>query len=162
QSHVAAVEQDVLNAAIDVCVEDWRNSASGRAVLVVGPEAWRQVTGGWNPGFCCGLSAVADTLEILTGEPHQLVEWVVAALLQAHGVPPFIARVIGRLVANWLLAPFDPIDKTATRLRVLGVLLCVEAGDLSDCPCLQELGQELAIDDVKRELAEALGITPQP
>jgi hypothetical protein len=162
QSRVSTVEQDVLDAAIDVCVEDWRKNASSRAALVVGPDAWHEVTSGWNPGFCCGLSAVADTLEILTGEPHQLVEWAVAAILQAHGVPPFIARVIGRLVANWLLAPFDPIDKAATRLRVLGVLLCVEDGNLDHCPCLEQLGQDLTIDALKRDLAEDLHITPQP
>jgi len=161
QSHVAAVEQDVLDATIDVCVEDWRNSASSQAALVVGPQAWRQVAGAWSPGVCGGLCTVADTLELLSGEPHLLVEWMVAALLQAHGVPPFIARVIGRLVANWLLSPLDPMGKAATRLRVLGVLLCLEAGDLGDCPCLEQLGQELAIDALKRELAEDLGIAPQ-
>lgn len=155
------MERDVLDAAIDVCVEDWRKNASTSAASVVGQGAWREVTRGWSTGSCCGLSAVADTIEILSGEPHQLVEWMVAAILQAHGVPPFIARVIGRLVANWLLAPLDPIDKAAMRLHVLGVLLCVEDGDLGHCPCLERLGQDLTIDLLKRELAEDLDIAPQ-
>ena len=142
QSGVPTMERDVLDAAIDVCVEDWRKNASTSAASVVGQGAWREVTRGWSTGSCCGLSAVADTIEILSGEPHQLVEWMVAAILQAHGVPPFIARVIGRLVANWLLAPLDPIDKAAMRLRVLGVLLCVEDGDLGHCPCLERLAQD--------------------
>jgi hypothetical protein len=161
QSRVATVERDILDAAIDVCVEDWRRTASASAASVVGQGAWGEVTKGWGIGSCCGLSTVADTIGILSGEPHQLVEWIVAAALQAHGVPPFIARVIGRLVANWLLTPLDPFGKAATRLRVLGVLLCAEDGDLGNCPCLERLGQDLTIDLLKRELAEDLDIAPQ-
>ncbi len=162
RSEASAVQRDVLQAAVDVCVQDWRQNVASHATQVVKPDLWRELTAGSNPDLCCGLSGVADTLNLVTGKPQQLIQWVVAAILQAHGVPPFLARVIGRLVANWLLAPVAPIGKEADRLRVLGVLLCVEKGDLAHCSCLLALAQHVAIEALKQGLEEGLSISPQP
>jgi hypothetical protein len=154
------VERDVLIAAIDVCDEEWKQRAAAHAAQVVGPEALGKLAGGWNTDLCCELSAVADVLQGPREMARHLVEWIVVAIAQAHGMPPFIARVLGRLIANWLFAP-DDLDETAERMRVLGVLLCVMDGDLDGCPCLAALGEDVAIDTLKERLREDLDVSPQ-
>ncbi len=162
RSGATAVQRDVLQAAVDVWVGDWTQNAARHGAQVVGPSPWHELSRGWNSDLCGGLSGVADTLNLLTGKPRQLIQWAVAAVLQAHGVPPFLARVIGRLVANWLLAPADPIGRSADRLRILGVLLCAQDGDLAHCSCLPVLAQDKAIEALKQGLEEGLDISPQP
>lgn len=157
----ARVERDVLIAAIDVCDEEWRQAAAEHAAQVVGPEALGKVTDAWSPDLCCELAAIADIIQRPSELARHMVEWFVASIAMAHGIPPFIARVLGRLVANWLFAPGD-LDTTAERVRVLGVLLCVTAGDLDRCPCLAELGEAAAIDALKRKLREDLNVSPEP
>ena len=157
----ARVERDVLIATIDVCNEEWQQAAAAHAAQVVGREALGKVTDAWSPDLCSELAAIAAIIQ----EPDELarttVEWFVASIAMAHGIPPFIARVLGRLVANWLFAPND-LDTTAERVRVLGVLLCVMNGDLDGCPCLAELGEAVAVDELERKLREDLNVSPQP
>jgi len=155
------VERDVLIAAIDVCDEEWQEAAAGHAAQVVGREAFGKVTDAWSPDLCCELTAIAAIIQGPNDLARLTVEWFVASIAMAYGVPPFIARVLGRLVANWLFAPND-LDTTAERVRILGVLLCVMNGDLDSCPCLAELGEAVAVDELERKLSEDLNVSPQP
>jgi hypothetical protein len=157
----ARVERDVLIATIDVCDEEWKQAAAAHAAHVVGREALGRVTDAWSPDLCCELAAIADIIQRPSELARHMVEWFVASIAMAHGIPPFIARVLGRLVANWLFAP-DDLDTTAERVRVLGVLLCVMNGDLDRCPCLAELGEAVAVDALEDKLREGLNVSPEP
>src|SRR6266851_1210254 len=157
----ARVERDILIATIDVCNEEWQQAAAAHAAQVVGREALGKVTDAWSPDLCYELAAIAAIIQGPNELARLTVEWFVASIAMAHGIPPFIARVLGRLVANWLFAPND-LDTTAERVRVLGVLLCVMNGDLDDCPCLAELGEAVAVDELERKLHDDLDVSPQP
>jgi hypothetical protein len=156
----ARMERDVLIAAIDVCDEEWQQAAAAHAAQVVGREALGKATDAWSPDLCCELATIAAIIQGPDELARLTVEWLVASIAMAHGIPPFIAKVLGRLVANWLFAPND-LDTTAERVRVLGVLLCVMSGDLDDCPCLAELAEAIAVDELEDRLREGLDVSPQ-
>lgn len=159
RSGFESFERDVVAATVDVSVAQLRGAAAQQLPTVIGPQ-WSQVAGTWNPDLCCGLTELADALALVTNAPKTAVAWVIAGFAHAMGCPPFIAQIIGRLVANWLFTPFDPVNDAVRRIRILGVLLCAESGDLGDCPCLVELAQQIGVSELKKEIDKGLSIAP--
>src|SRR5262249_14115336 len=142
-------------------VEEWRRDAAQHVVQVVGEKDWEQLGSSGDLGLCEGLCDIAAGLKLLTGSSRHAVAWVVSTLAQMFGGPLLLAKILGRLVANWLLEPVDPVDRAARRLRILGVLLCAEEGRLGFCDCLDALAFDLSVQALKDYLHEGFGETPR-
>lgn len=155
----ASFERDVVGATVDVSIAQLRSIAAQQLPAAAGSQ-WSQLSGNWSPDLCSSLTGFADGLALVTNVPKHAVAWVFTALAHAMGCPPFLAQIIGRLMANWLLAPLNPVDTAIRRIRVLGVLLCAESGDLGNCPCLVDLIWQVGPSELKKELDKGLGIAP--
>lgn len=156
---VTSFERDVVGATVDVSVTQLRAIAAKQLPAAAGSQLG-QLSDNWTPDLCSGLTGLADGLVEITNVPKHAVAWVFTALAHAMGCPPFLAQILGRLIANWLLTPVNPIDVAVRRIRILGVLLCAQSGDLGSCPCLVDLAWQLGTSELKKELDQGLGIAP--
>src|SRR5262249_58418352 len=120
-------------------------------VQVVGKKDWEVLSSG-DLGLCEALCDFAAELKLLTRSGRHAVAWVVSTLTQTFGVPLLPARIIGRLVANWLLEPVNPVDHAARQLQILGVVQCAEKGRLEFCDCLGALTVDLSVQELKKRL----------
>jgi hypothetical protein len=150
------VERRFVDATVDVVVDDWRTRWA--AVETVSPQEWDVIDREWTAELCDVLDSVADGLLELVGGIRQGVAHAVASVLMTFGVPPLLAQILGRLVANWLMEGLSPVGAIALRLKELGVLLCASSGELDHCACLSDVVTMLGIKEFKKELHEALGI----
>jgi hypothetical protein len=158
RSNFITFERDVVSATVDVSVAQLRGSVGAQFPAAAGTP-WDKFVGGCGPGTCSGLAQLADKVADLTSVPKHAVSWVVAGLLHAVGCPPFVAQIIGRMVANWLLQPLSDIDPVVRAIRLLGVAVCAESGDLGDCPCLVDLVWQVGQSELKVEIDEGLDLS---
>jgi len=160
RSSFQSFERDVVGATVDVSVAQLRGAAAKQLPAVAGGQL-SQLSSAWTPDLCSTLTVFATGLSDITNVPRHVVAWVFTGLAHAMGCPPFLAQIVGRLVANWLLAPLNPVDLAVRRIRILGVLLCAEYGDLDHCPCLVDLSWQLGASELKEALDEGLGLFPE-
>lgn len=153
---LVTVERRFVDAAVDVFVDDWRTRWS--PVRTVSSKEWEVIDREWTAELCDVLDSLADNLLELVGGLRQGVAHGVASVLMTFGVPPLLAQILGRLVANWLLEGLGPVGAVALRLKELGVLLCAGSDRLDNCACLVDVVTMLGVKGFKKELHQALGL----
>jgi hypothetical protein len=158
RSSFVTFERDVVSATVDVSVTQLRGSVGAQFPAAAGTP-WDKFVGGCGSGTCSGLAHLADQVADLTSVPKKAVSWVIAGLLHSVGCPPFVAQIIGRMVANWLLQPLSDIDPVVRAIRLLGVAVCAESGDLGDCPCLVDLAWQVGQSELKVEIDKGLDLS---
>jgi hypothetical protein len=158
RSNFVTFERDLVSAAVDVSVIQLRSSVGAQFPAAAGTP-WDKFAGSCGPDTCSGLAQLADKVADLTSVPKHAVSWVVAGLLHAVGCPPFVAQIIGRMVANWLLQPLNDIDPVVRAIRLLGVAVCAESGELGYCPCLVDLAWQVGQSELKVEIDKGLDLS---
>lgn len=144
----------------EVATDGWKEAAANRVASVLTQDVMRQLRaearGRRGLVDCRLLAKEARFLLSVKNKYHDAL-----GALADHGLRalrrPTLERLVARQFARHIPLPgSEQIEALARTLQVYGILLCLVAGKLRSCSCLQDLSGHLVDENIREIVTDSL------
>jgi hypothetical protein len=149
-------------SAVVGAVIDYLHPAAASRIRVFSAVTWAPLWRDLRAGSPLVIGDLGTIVRSLIGDLRRVVATVVLTVsLQLAGVHPFLARVVGKAIANFVFGSLAPAERLGRKAQFAGALGAIRAGELQGCAYLVAMAQDTCQSKVERAIVDR-GRAPLP
>ncbi len=145
REQLSNAETEAIQFAVDAAIDGWQQAVADRLADALAEELWTAFNHRWCTANCQALAQIARTLLEIKEEAHEVVgeltDWLIKKFERST-----LEREVACALVKKIPLPTDALVETARALRIIGVYICMQFGDLGSCQCLKDLARDLFKD----------------